>query len=87
MKAFFNRRHLIDEVIAENDKVAFRATSRAIHQGAFMNIPPSDNEIKVTFDGFWKVQDELIVECWSEYDSLSMMQQLGMELKMKEENK
>jgi predicted ester cyclase len=84
MKAFFNSRHSIDDVIAEGDKVAFRATSSAIHRGHFMNIPPTENEIKVTFNGFWKVQKDMIAEWWSEYDALSMMQQLGMELKMKE---
>jgi len=78
--------HIIEDVIAEKDKVAFRATGKLNQKEEFMGIQPKDNEIKVTFDGFWLIQDGKIVEWWSEYDALGMMQQLGMELKVKEES-
>jgi len=83
-EAFPDAAHTVDNVIAEKDKVAFRATSKGMQQGEFMGIQPNDNEINVTFAGFWRVQDGKIVEWWSEYDALGMMQQLGMELQMKE---
>ena len=87
MKAFSDGAHIIDDVIAEKDKVAFRATAKSKHTGEFNGIQPSDKEIQVTFDGFWLIQDGKVIEWWSEYDALGMMTQLGMELKMKEENK
>ena len=83
-KAFTNGTHTIEEVIAERDRVAFRATSQAMHQGEFMGIQPTAKKIKITFSGFWLVREGKIVEWWSEYDALGMMQQLGMELTSKE---
>jgi predicted ester cyclase len=81
---FPNAAHTVYDVISEGDKVAFWATTKGTHQGEFMDIQPSENDIKVTFDGFCQIQEGKIVEWWSEYDALGMMQQLGMELKPKE---
>ena len=78
--AFPDAAHTIDDVIAEGDKIAFRATTKGTHQGEFMGIQPTENDIKVTFDGFCQIQEGKIVEWWSEYDALGMMMQLGMEL-------
>jgi len=83
-KAFPDGEHTVDDIIAEGNKVAFRATANATHQGPFMGIQPNENKIKITFGGFWLIQDDKIVEWWSEYDALDMMMQLGMELRMKE---
>jgi predicted ester cyclase len=66
----------IQDVLAERDKVAFR--------GVLMIVLPNGKEINVTFVGFWKIQEGKIVEWWSEYDALGMMQQLGMELQKKD---
>ena len=86
-KAFPDTVHTIDDVIAEGDKIAFRATTKGTHQGEFMGIQPTGNAITVTFDGILHIQDGKIVEWWSEYDALGLMQQLGMELKPKEGEK
>jgi predicted ester cyclase len=75
-KSFTDPAQPIYDIIVEGDKVAFR--------GEFMAVQPNGNEIKTTFAGFWKIQEGKIVEWWSEYDALGMMQQLGMELRMKE---
>ncbi len=82
--AFTNGTHKIDDIIAERDKIAFRATTVAMHEREFMGIPPNAKKIKIKFDGFWLVQEGKIAEWWSEYDALGMMQQLGMELTPKE---
>lgn len=86
MSAFQEGNHTIDEIIEEENKVAFRATASAVHKGVFMGIPPTGQKFIISFAGFWKVKDKKIVKWWSEYDALSMMQQLGMELKLKEKN-
>jgi predicted ester cyclase len=79
-EAFPEATHTIDDVIAEGDKVAFRATTRGIHRGEFMGIRPTGNEVTITFDGFCRIRDGKIVEWWSEYDALGLMTQLGMRL-------
>jgi len=69
----------INDIIAKRDKVAFRGVLKAVQ--------PNENKITVTFAGFWQIQDGKIVEWWSEYDALGMMQQLGMELRPVENKK
>jgi predicted ester cyclase len=69
----------INDIVAKSDEVAFRGVLNAVQ--------PNGIEITVTFAGFWQIQDGKIVEWWSEYDALGMMQQLGMELKPAENKK
>lgn len=69
----------INDIIAKSNQVAFRGVLNAVQ--------PNGIEITVTFAGFWQIQDGKIVEWWSEYDALGMMQQLGMELKPAENKK
>lgn len=76
MKTFPNFEQPIYDIIVDGNKVAFR--------GELIVTQPNGNVIKTTFAGFWKIQNGKIVEWWSEYDALGMMQQLGMELRMKE---
>lgn len=64
------------DIIAQGNKVAFRGVLNAVQ--------PNEKEINVTFTGFWKIQNEKVVEWFSEYDALGMMRQLGMELQMKQ---
>jgi predicted ester cyclase len=69
----------IDDIIVQGNKVAFRGVLKAVL--------PNENEINFTFAFFWQIQDGKIVEWWSEFDALGMMQQLGMELKPVENKK
>jgi len=82
-EAFPDAVHTVDDVIAEGDKIAFRATTRGIHRGEFMGIRPTGNDVTITFDGFCQIRDGKIVEWWSEWDALGLMTQLGMELTAK----
>jgi predicted ester cyclase len=68
-----NTKQTINDIVAKKDKVAFH--------GVLTAGQPNENEITVTFAGFWQIKDGKIVEWWSEYDALGMMRQLGMELK------
>jgi predicted ester cyclase len=76
MAAFPDAVQTIQDVLAQGDKVAFR--------GVLMIVLPNTKEINVTFVGFWNIQNGKIVEWWSEYDALGMMQQLRMELQQKD---
>jgi len=69
---------VIDTLIAEGDKVAARITMTGTHTGSFMGIPPTGKN--VTFTGMYIAHIEAgkIVEHWSEEDSVSLLQQLGV---------
>ncbi|MBM3241436.1 DUF4440 domain-containing protein [Candidatus Poribacteria bacterium] len=67
---------IVDNIIAEGDKVAANWTFSATHQGKLMGVPASGNQ--VTFPGLtlYRLADGKIVEMWWAYDAMSMMQQL-----------
>jgi hypothetical protein len=83
--AFPDFHHEINAMVAEADRVTARVTLTGTHEGEFMGIPPSGNTIK--YEAFLEARfsDKKIVELWGVADMMTLMQQLGMELKPKEE--
>ena len=80
--AFPGLQHVIEDIIAEGDKVVGRFTLRAIHKGEFMGIAPTNKQVMFTAIGIYQFDDGKLVEDWIEYDALGLLQQLGMELKL-----
>jgi predicted ester cyclase len=68
----------IDDLIAENDKVAARITMTGTHTGDFWGFPPTGKKVKFTGIYIARIQGGKIVEHWGEEDGVSLMQQLGM---------
>ena len=75
--AFPDAQHVVEDLIAEGDKVVARVTSRATHQGEFMGIPPTGKRLSWTWIEIDRIKDGKIVECWDNSDDLGLMQQLG----------
>src|SRR5438552_13736454 len=63
--AFPDVEHLIEDVIAEGDKVVVRAMWRGTHQGMFMGIPASGLPVKVTAIHIMRFADGRMVEAWA----------------------
>lgn len=73
-EAAFPRYQLaIDDIFAEEDKVAVRFTFKGVHKGDLMGIPPTDRE--VTFPGIviYHLADGKIDESWLSINQLDMM--------------
>jgi steroid delta-isomerase-like uncharacterized protein len=68
---------VIDDLIAEGDKVAARITMSGTHTGSFMGIPPTGKFISFTGMYIARIADGKIIEHWGEEDSVSLLQQLG----------
>jgi steroid delta-isomerase-like uncharacterized protein len=68
----------IEDLIAEGDKVVARVTVGGTHQGEFMGIDPTGNQVTITGIDILRIADGKIVERWGKFDDLSMMQQLGV---------
>ena len=85
--AFPDLRHTIEDIIAERDKVVLRLTDYGTHQGEFMGIPPTGKEITWPVTSVYRLSKGIVQELWIEFDILSLMEQLGMELKPKEAEK
>ncbi|HEU5014620.1 MAG TPA: ester cyclase [Roseiflexaceae bacterium] len=76
--AFPDLRHTVEDLIAENDKVACRLTIRGTHQNDFQGIPATGNVITMSAINCFRFVDDKVAEHWSEYDAMGMMQQLGV---------
>jgi predicted ester cyclase len=77
-EAIPNLRHSIDDLISDGDKVAARLTARGTHTGSFRGMQPTGNEILFTGMRFYLVFGGKITEEWATFDSLLLMQQLGV---------
>jgi steroid delta-isomerase-like uncharacterized protein len=76
--AFSDRQFTVESQIAEGDKVVTRATWRGTHSGNFQGLPPSGKQVAIRAVLIERIQGGKIEEHWSEFDQLSMMQQLGV---------
>ena len=67
----------IEDVIAEEDKVAVRLTARGRHTGEFMGLPPSGKDYTISETHIFHLRDGKISEHWRDADMLGLMRQLG----------
>jgi predicted ester cyclase len=68
---------IVDDILADGDKVCLRGTFRGVHQHEFMGIPASGREVTTSLTIIYRIQDGKIVEHWLNADSLTLLQQLG----------
>jgi steroid delta-isomerase-like uncharacterized protein len=68
---------VVEDVIAEGDKLAARCSVRGRHQGDTLGFRATDRPIEITGMTFARVRDGKIVEAWNNFDFMSLFQQLG----------
>ena len=68
---------LIDDMIAEGDRVAVRLTASATQAGEFMGMPGSGKRYTIGEIHIFRMRDGRVVEHWHQFDQLAMMRQLG----------
>ena len=76
--AFPDLRITIDDQIAENDRVVARWTARGTHAGDLWGIAGTGKDITVTGTSVDRISEGRIIESWSNWDTLGLMQQLGV---------
>lgn len=67
----------VHDMIAEGDTVASRITMRGTHQGKFLGIPASGNQMNMGVIDITRFADGKAVEHWGQSDSLGLLQQIG----------
>jgi len=75
--AFPDSRIAIESCIAEGDKVVTRWTLTGTHHGMFQGIPPTGRPVKFTGIEFNRAVNGRLVEHWSMFDNLALLQQIG----------
>ena len=79
--------HNIRDLIADDDKVLARTRNSVTHTGEFVGISPTGKVIQFGELQLFRIDEGKIAELWIQEDFLRMYQQLGMELKPKEDEK
>jgi predicted ester cyclase len=79
-KALPDRVDAIEDIIAEDDRVAMVWRLQATHTGNLFGIPPTGKKIDVYEIGFFRVVDRKIVEGWFMLDELGLLKQLGAQM-------
>ena len=77
-QAFPDSYFTIEDMMAEGEKVATRKTFHGTHQGEFMGILPTGQQVSMGLIDIVRIADGRVVEHWSMGDNLGMMQQLGI---------
>jgi predicted ester cyclase len=67
----------IEDLIAEGDKVVARWRSRATHQGEYMGVPPTGNEVEFTGISVYRIEGGRISESWNVEDKLGLLRQIS----------
>jgi steroid delta-isomerase-like uncharacterized protein len=71
-------RTTIDDMIAQDDKVVTRWTTRGTHdKGEMLGVPPTGKQIEVTGITVNRISEGKIAEDWTVWDSLGLLRQLG----------
>jgi steroid delta-isomerase-like uncharacterized protein len=68
----------IETQIAEGDSVCTRWTAVGTNSGEFWGVPPTGKQATVTGITIDRIVDGRIVESWTNWDTLGLMQQLGV---------
>jgi steroid delta-isomerase-like uncharacterized protein len=68
----------VDDQIAEGEIVATRWTGRGTNTGELMGMPPTGKQITVEGITYSRITGDKATEAWITWDTLSMVQQLGI---------
>ena len=78
LTAFPDARFIVEDEIAEGDRVASRYTFRGTHKGDLMGIAPTGKQVTVTGIIINRIANGKSEEGWLNFDALGMLQQLGV---------
>ncbi len=75
---FPDAQNIVEDIVAEGDKVAARWTFRGTHKGEYLGIAPTGKYVTGTLTAIYRIAGGKIVECWGDADNLGLLRQLGV---------
>ena len=76
--AFPDLHYAIEDMVAEGDRVVWRATLTGTHRGEFNGIPATNRTVRVSGMILSRLAAGQFAEDWSVVDMLGLLQQLGV---------
>jgi ketosteroid isomerase-like protein len=77
-EAFPNMMIVVEDVVAEGDKVAARCSVRAKHEGNFMGREATQAPVEFTGITIVRIENGKIVEAWNNFDFMELHKQVGL---------
>jgi predicted ester cyclase len=75
--AFPDFQLVIEDQIAEGDKVVTRVTFQGTHRGEYRGAAPTGKQVRYSGIAIDRIVDGKVVEMWHVADTLSLLQQIG----------
>jgi steroid delta-isomerase-like uncharacterized protein len=69
---------VVEDTVAEGDKVAARCSVRGKHTGDHLGVAPSNAPVEFTGMVIVRIRDGKIVEAWNNFDFMAMNKQIGV---------
>jgi len=76
--SFPDLRFRIDDVIAERNEVVIHWIAGGTHKAQFLGMQPTNRKANVSGTSIYRLHNGKIVEMWSDWNVLTLMQQLGL---------
>ena len=78
LAAFPDLQFTRDETLSSGDRVVTRWTLSGTHRGEFKGVPPTGRAVTISGITVYRLVNGKIAESWSQWDTLGLMQQLGV---------
>ena len=78
LRAFPDLHFTVEDILVDGDRVATRHTWTGTHKGELQGIPPTNKRVMSWEIEIDRVEKGRIAEVWTRYDTLGVMQQLGL---------
>ena len=76
--AFPDLNYAIDDIIAERNEVVVHWTMHGTHRQSFLSMAPTNRTASISGTTINRIVDKRIAEQWSDWNLLSLMEQLGL---------
>ncbi len=78
LDAFPDLEYTVEDVLAEGDRVAFRARMRGTHRGPSVRVEPTGRAFEGEGIIIARIEDGKVAERWASFDALGTLRQLGL---------
>jgi predicted ester cyclase len=78
--AFPDARWVLEEILADGDRVIGRWSFRGTHNGPLLNISPTGKDVKYPILAIYRIEDGRIAEDWHILHSIGLWQELIPEI-------
>ena len=74
--AFPDAEAMLEDIVAEGDRVAYRLTIRGTHRGPFLGVAPTGHRVAVALFAIVRVEQGKLAEEWGGLDQTDLLRQL-----------